>query len=139
MVASPRRSGRAVAAVRYALLGPRRQPEITRGLRSAVRDQLAGLLARAAGEEELARAAPQRRRVPDGRSKRATHRRWLREHAPLVYLGLYTGADDVARPAEHRRRRELDELARGRRDALAFCVDCHHPLVATDQGFQFCP
>jgi hypothetical protein len=66
-------------------------------------------------------------------------RRWLREHAPLVYLGVYTGADDVARAAEHRRRRELDELARVRRDALAFCVDCHYPLIATEQGFQFCP
>jgi hypothetical protein len=101
--------------------------------------QLAGLLARAAAEEELARATPESRRALDGRSKRATHRRWLREHAPLVYLGLYTGADDVARAAEHRRRRELDELARVRRDALAFCVHCHYPLVATEQGFQFCP
>jgi hypothetical protein len=101
--------------------------------------QPAALLARAAAEEEIARATPESLRAPDGRSERATHRRWLREHAPLVYLGLYTGADDVARAAEHRRRRELDELARVRRDALAFCVDCHHPLVATEQGFQFCP
>src|SRR5216683_325142 len=94
--------------------------------------QLAGLLARAAAEEQLANsqgATRQRRRAPDGLSKRATHRRWLREHAPLVYLGLYAGADDVARAAEHRRRRELDELARVRRGALAFCVDCHYPLV----------
>ena len=45
---------------------------------------------------------------------------WLREHAPLVYLGLYMGADDVARAAEHRRCRELDELARVRRGALAY-------------------
>ena len=26
-----------------------------------------------------------------------------------------------------------------RRGALAFCVDCHYPLVATEYGFQFCP
>jgi hypothetical protein len=156
---TPARAGqaRAVAAIRHCLRGPRRQPEITRGLRSAVRDrahetlppprddrlfddpQLAGLLARAAAEEELAGAAPKRRHAPDGRSKRATHQRWLREHVPLVYLGLYGAGDELARTAEHRRRRELEELARVRRDALAFCVDCHHPLVATEHGSQFYP
>jgi len=27
---------------------------------------------------------------PDGRSKRATFQTWLREHAPLVHIGLYS-------------------------------------------------
>jgi hypothetical protein len=76
---------------------------------------------------------------PDGRSKRATHQRWLREHAPLVYLGLYASNDDVARAAEFRRRRELEQRARVLRDALAYCVECRNPLVATEQGFQYCP
>jgi hypothetical protein len=43
---------------------------------------------------------------PDGRSKHATFQRWLREHAPLAYLGLYAGDDEVTRAAEFRRRRE---------------------------------
>jgi hypothetical protein len=76
---------------------------------------------------------------PDGRSKHATFEQWLREHAPLAYLGLYAGNDEVARAAEHRRRRELEQLARVRREALAYCIECRNPLVATEQGFQFCP
>ncbi|HTQ24569.1 MAG TPA: hypothetical protein VMI09_07720 [Candidatus Binataceae bacterium] len=76
---------------------------------------------------------------PDGRSKHATFERWLREHVPLAYFGLYGGDDEVSRAAEFRRRRQLWELARIRRDALAYCVECHNPLVATEQGFQFCP
>jgi hypothetical protein len=76
---------------------------------------------------------------PDGRSKHATFQAWLREHAPLVHLGLYAGADDVALAAEHRRRRELEDLARVRRDALAYCIECRNPLVAAELGFQFCP
>jgi hypothetical protein len=76
---------------------------------------------------------------PDGRSKHATFQHWLREHAPLTYLGLYAGNDEVARAAEYRRRRELEQLARVRREALAYCVECRNPLVATEQGFQFCP
>jgi hypothetical protein len=77
---------------------------------------------------------------PDGRSKHATFQDWLREHAPLVHIGLYAEpGDQVAAAAEHRRRRELIELARVRRDALAYCVECRNPLVATELGFQFCP
>lgn len=77
---------------------------------------------------------------PDGRSKRATFQTWLREHAPLVHNGLYSDpGDELARAAEYRRRRELIEHARIRREALAFCLECHYPLVATDLGFQFCP
>jgi len=34
---------------------------------------------------------------------------------------------------------ELMESARIRRDALAYCIECRNPLVATEQGFQFCP
>src|SRR6202035_3322196 len=77
---------------------------------------------------------------PDGRSKHATFQHWLREHAPLVHIGLYAEpGDQVAAAAEHRRRRALIELARVRRDALAYCVECRNPLVATELGFQFCP
>ena len=76
---------------------------------------------------------------PDGRSKHATFEQWLREHAPLAYLGLYAGNNQVARAAEHRRRRELEQLARIQREALAYCIECRNPLVATEQGFQFCP
>jgi hypothetical protein len=63
----------------------------------------------------------------------------MREHIPLVYLGLYGGNDDITRAAEFRRRRELMDLARIRRDALAYCIECRNPLVATEQGFQYCP
>jgi hypothetical protein len=102
--------------------------------------ELATLLARAAVEEKAAlRATQQQRRKPNGHSKRATFQSWLREHAPLAYLGLYAGNDEVARATEYRRRRELWELARVRRDALAYCIECRNPLVATEQGFQFCP
>lgn len=57
---------------------------------------------------------------------------------PLVWYGLYTD-DEISRAAEWRRRREMIERARILREALAFCIQCHHPLVATDLGFQFCP
>jgi hypothetical protein len=76
---------------------------------------------------------------PDGRSKHATFERWLREHTPLVHIGLYGAGDELAIAAERRRRRELEELARVRREALAYCVECHNPLLATEDGFQFCP
>jgi len=76
----------------------------------------------------------------DGRSKRATFQTWLREHAPLVHIGLYCEpGDELALAAERRRRRELEELARIRREALAFCIECHNLLIASDIGFQFCP
>ena len=75
---------------------------------------------------------------PDGRSKHATFQHWLREHAPLAYSGLYAGNDEIALAAERKRRSELWELARVKRDALAYCVECRNPLVATEQGFQFC-
>jgi hypothetical protein len=77
---------------------------------------------------------------PDGRSKHASLQHWLREHAPLVYLGLYREpGDELATAAEHRRRSELEELARVRRDALAYCIECRNPLLATEYGFQYCP
>jgi hypothetical protein len=41
--------------------------------------------------------------------------------------------------AERHRRGELIELASVRRDALAYCIECRNPLVATEYGFQFCP
>ena len=101
--------------------------------------ELATLLARAAAEERAAPRTTQQRRRPNGHSKRATFQNWLREHAPLAYLGLYEGNDEVARAAERRRRRELEQLARVRRDALAYCIECRNPLLATEPGFQFCP
>ena len=94
----------------------------------------------AAHFEWRVRAAAAKRARADGRAKRATFQRWLREHAPLVYLGLYAGADDIALAAEHRRRRELRMLARVRRDALAYCIECRNPLLASEYGVsQFCP
>jgi len=101
--------------------------------------QLAALLARAVAEEKLARATP-KHRSPDGRSKHGTFQRWLREHAPLVHFGLYGAGDDLATAAEQRRRRELEELARVRSEALAYCVECRNPLIASEYGLsQFCP
>lgn len=94
--------------------------------------ELSALLARVVAEEEAARATPRRRRNADGRSKHATHQRCLREHVPLVYFGLYREPGDaLAAAAEHQRRRDLEELARVRREALAYCVECRNPLVAT--------
>jgi hypothetical protein len=76
---------------------------------------------------------------PDGRSKHASFQHWLREHAPLVHLGLYREPDDeFATAAERRRRSELEELARVRRAAVAYCIECRNPLLATEDGFQFC-
>ena len=40
---------------------------------------------------------------------------------------------------ERRRRAELTRIARERRAALAYCIECRNPLLATDQGFQYCP
>jgi hypothetical protein len=75
----------------------------------------------------------------DPESERAWYAR-LREHTPLVYLGLYSEPDDeLALAAERRRRRELVELARIRRAALAYCIECRNPLLATEDGFQYCP
>jgi hypothetical protein len=63
----------------------------------------------------------------DGRSRRASFKTWLREHTPLVCAGLY---DDPL--LERRRRAELSRIARVRRDALAYCIECHNPLLATE-------
>lgn len=34
---------------------------------------------------------------------------------------------------------ERIEQARVRREALACCIECRNPLLATEDGFQFCP
>jgi hypothetical protein len=73
-------------------------------------------------------------RLGDGRSRRASFKQWLREHTPLVYAGLY---DD--RLLERARRAQLERVTRERREALAYCIECHNPLLATEDGFQFCP
>jgi hypothetical protein len=95
-------------------------------------------------EQELARLLGQLARVQerqkaplsaeDRRSQRATLKTWLREHTPLVYATMY---DD--RLLERLRRAELERLARVRRAALAYCIECRNPLLATEYGFQFCP
>jgi hypothetical protein len=82
----------------------------------------------------LPTAAALQPRRGDGRSRRATFKQWLREHTPLVYAALQ---DD--RLLERVRRAQLERLARVRRDALAYCVECRNPLIATEDGFQFCP
>jgi hypothetical protein len=50
---------------------------------------------------------------------------------PLVYAALY---DDPL--LERRRRAQLARLARVRRAALAYCIECRNPLLATEYGFQ---
>jgi hypothetical protein len=81
------------------------------------------------------RSEPQQsRRADDGRARRATFKKWLRERTPLVYAALH---DDPI--LERLRRAELARIARERRAALAYCVECHNPLLATEYGFQFCP
>jgi hypothetical protein len=78
---------------------------------------------------------PRTLRTNDGRSRRATSKAWLRAHTPLVYAGLY----DDGLVDERRRRAELERDARDRRAALACCIECRNPLLATEYGFQFCP
>jgi hypothetical protein len=40
----------------------------------------------------------------------------------------------------HRLSAQLEEHSEMRREALAFCVECHNPMIATEYGFdQFCP
>lgn len=39
----------------------------------------------------------------------------------------------------HRLREDRFALAKVRRDALAYCIDCHNPMLATEEGLQFCP
>jgi hypothetical protein len=114
----------------------RRPPPISESERRADEAELACYLGPPLAPAEL-RAAP-RPRPDDGRSRRATFKQWLRQHTPLVHLGLYGVGDQLSTAAEHRRRRELDEFARVRRDALAYCIDCRNPLLATEYGFQFC-
>jgi hypothetical protein len=97
-----------------------------------------------AEEQEAARLLGQLARVEerqkpplpadDRRSRRATLKTWLREHTPLIYATMY---DD--RLLERLRRAELDRLDRIRRGALAYCIECRNPLLATERGFQFCP
>jgi hypothetical protein len=95
--------------------------------------QVAELLGRPAADEHATELHP-RRATADGRARRATFRKWLYEHTPLVYAALY---DDPL--LERRRRAQLARLARVRRAALAYCIECHNPLIATELGFQFCP
>jgi len=73
-------------------------------------------------------------RTVDGRAARATFKGWLHEHTPLVYAALY---DDPL--LERRRRAQLARIARERRAALAYCIGCQYPLLATEYGFQYCP
>ena len=82
----------------------------------------------------LTDAPKQPLRRADGNSRRASFKTWLRKHMPLVYAGLY---DDPL--LERRRRAELARIARERRAALAYCIECRNPLLATEYGFQFCP
>ncbi|HVB80803.1 MAG TPA: hypothetical protein VNE82_12765 [Candidatus Binataceae bacterium] len=77
---------------------------------------------------------PRPRRTDDGNARRASFKAWLRERQPLVYAGLY---DDPL--LERQCRAALARIARVRREALAYCIECRNPLLATEQGFQFCP
>jgi hypothetical protein len=106
-------------------------PHANGDVRVAEEQELARLLAQLARvqEQQKPRCAPD-----DGRSRRAMLKTWLRKHTPLVYATLY---DDPL--LERLRRAELERLARVRRDALAYCIECRNPLLATEYGFQFCP
>jgi hypothetical protein len=74
------------------------------------------------------------RQTRDERAQRATFKKWLLEHTPLVYAGLHN--DPLL---DRRRRAQLARIARERRAALAYCIECQNPLVATEYGFQYCP
>lgn len=40
----------------------------------------------------------------------------------------------------HRLNGQLEERSEVLREALALCVECHNPMIATEHGFdQFCP
>ena len=83
-VASPRRSARAVAAVRQdGRLGASPHP----GNHAHLPIRVKGARLKLRGDGR-----------PDGRSKRATFQKWLREHAPLVHIGLYSDSATTWRP-----------------------------------------
>jgi hypothetical protein len=88
---------------------------------------------KAAAAEE----APCRPKASDGRSKRASFRRWLAKHQPLTYVVLAYPPDGSL--IERKRRAEIERRARVLRDANACCIDCHQPLIAAETGFQYCP
>lgn len=112
--------------------------ELHPALPSSESDELAdaAILIELLRGDEFRDVDPPKRSLPrdDGRSRRASLKTWLREHTPLVYAALYN--DPLL---ERQRRAELARIARVKREALAYCIECRNPLVATDDGFQFCP
>jgi len=59
---------------------------------------------------------------------------YKREHWPILAAAEEGRLEDY-----HQLVRERAQLEKVRRDALAYCVECRNPLLATEHGFQFCP
>ncbi|HVA83647.1 MAG TPA: hypothetical protein VNF28_01980 [Candidatus Binataceae bacterium] len=59
---------------------------------------------------------------------------YKREHWPMIAAWEEDRMDDY-----HRLSKERAALEKVRREALAYCTECHNPLVATEHGYQFCP
>jgi len=58
---------------------------------------------------------------------------YKREHWPMLAAWEESRMEDYQRLSKERA-----ALEKVRRDALAYCIDCHNPLLATEYGFQFC-
>jgi hypothetical protein len=59
---------------------------------------------------------------------------YKREHWPML------AAWDENRMGDyHRLGAERAATAKVLRDALAYCIECRNPMLATEYGFQFCP
>lgn len=59
---------------------------------------------------------------------------YKRQHWPMLAAAEEGRMDDY-----HRLAKERAEIEKVRRDALAYCIECRNPLLATEHGFQFCP
>jgi hypothetical protein len=65
----------------------------------------------------------------------ATFRDWKRKHLPMLTALQEGRTDDY-----HRMSGQLEERSEVHREAVALCVECHNPMIATEHGFhQFCP
>jgi len=63
-----------------------------------------------------------------------TSQAYKREHWPI----LAAWEEDRMRDY-HGLVAEHAAVAKVRRDALAYCIECRNPMLATQDGFQFCP
>ena len=63
-----------------------------------------------------------------------TWQAYKREHWPALAAWEEDRMDDY-----HRIAQERAATAQALGDALACCIECRNPLLATEYGFQFCP